>query len=307
VVKLRDGERSLLRLVEVLKQRLAADDARLEIGGAPPITTDDRVALWSEIPGTSFRAVVMFRSEPPDRETKQARLRAMAEAFRGVVITALVGEAPTAEPPKRAPSLQLDEALANLAAATGATSAAVVDSASPVLWGRSHAELEVAPRDECAAALTRLGGLIAAAGDLQEVIAADHERRMTLLSAALQTRDARDEALLETLSRSPDAFAIIARSARAIELVRKQLATRVQTARLPLPRLLVQDHSHALFARGLADVYGLVLAFAGPLAEPTVDGAVRRAAPHLERLVETIPPWEPTPRRGARVIALKKR
>ncbi len=306
-MKSRDGERALLRLVQALRQRVGAEDARLEIGGAPP---EGKRVLWAEVPGSGFRLVATFRNSPPDREEKLARMRAMAEAFRGVVASALVAEGGKPAEASASPSTALDEALATLAETTGALSVVVVDSSSPVLWGRSHAELEIAPRDQCAAALTRLGrwlGTASQSDNLATLIGADPDARIARLSAVLETRDERDEALLDELARRPDAFRAVALSARSVEEVRSELAWRVQQARLPLPRVVRHGLDLSLFARGLADVYALTLTFAGAMAEPRVDGAVRRAASHLERLVESIPPRDPTPMiRGARVIALRK-
>ncbi len=307
-MKARDGERALLRLVQALKQRVGAEDARLEIGGAPP---EGKRVLFAEVPGSSFRLVATFRNSPPDREEKLARMRAMAEAFRGVVASALVSESERPDAPSASPSTQLDEALGSLAELTGALSVVVLDSSSPVLWGRSHPELEIAPRDQCAAALTRLGrwlGTAADGEDLSTLVAADPDARIARLSAVLESRDQRDEAVLDELARRPEAFRVVALSARTVEEVRRELSSRVQQARLPLPRVVQHGSTRSVFARGLADVYALALTFAGAMAEPRVDGAVRRAASHLERLVETIPPLDPTPMiRGARVIALRKR
>lgn len=118
------------RLLEVVRTKLGAVDARLEIGGKPPATPE---TAWFALPNA--RVVAVFEAPIPDRELIQKRLASLCGGFHEVVQDA-VDRVPLVriEDPRE----QLDDELTALAERAGAWRAAVLDLASDVLWGVSR-------------------------------------------------------------------------------------------------------------------------------------------------------------------------
>lgn len=129
---------SLLRLLDLIRLRLDARDARVEIGGREP--TDPRLLATSL--GPHSRIVVVFDAPLTDaqrdgeRETSaRAKLEALVAGFTGISESPLAGEDAGAH---RVPaSARLDAALERLREQAGAAVAVVVDRQSPVTWGSS--------------------------------------------------------------------------------------------------------------------------------------------------------------------------
>jgi hypothetical protein len=133
---------SLLRLLDLVRQDLGAQDSRLEIGGADP---EDSRLVWCRLPAGS-RLVVIFREPPVDREQSRRRLAAWAESFEGLL------SAPAEERPRPAAIAVADRLvleLGRLASRAEAAAAAVVDRQSPVVWG----SVEPGRRDQAATPL----------------------------------------------------------------------------------------------------------------------------------------------------------
>ncbi len=128
------NQASLLRLLDLIRVRLHAADARVEIGGRPPADT----RLLSAALGPHSRIVVVF-DEPLDADASETTLRAKLEAivsgFTGFGEASLARETGGR---RRVPaSARLDAALESLAERAGAAVAFVLDRQSPVIWGSS--------------------------------------------------------------------------------------------------------------------------------------------------------------------------
>jgi hypothetical protein len=118
------------RLLEVVKAKLGAVDARIEIGGNPPTSPETAWHAFSHA-----RVVAVFDAPIPDPELMQKRLASLCGGFQDIVQEA-VDRLPTvrAEDPRE----QLDEELTALAGRAGATRAIVLDLNSEVIWGISR-------------------------------------------------------------------------------------------------------------------------------------------------------------------------
>ncbi len=127
------GDAGLLRLLAVARRELDADDARLEIGGAPP---DDERLLWCPV-GAHRRLVVVFAAPPADRAAKQDKLEHLAETFHDIADSVI----PPAPEPTGTARAALDAELEGVCARSQARAVLIVDRSSPVVWGRSHPAL----------------------------------------------------------------------------------------------------------------------------------------------------------------------
>lgn len=126
----------LLRFLELVKRELKGIDARMEVGGFPP--NDDR-CVWTSVPGTSGRLVLVLEQPPKNRRTVERRLANLASGFADTIERgweASVGR-PTAPSSARA---RLDAELTSLASRAGADRAVVFDTSSPMIWGASIIE-----------------------------------------------------------------------------------------------------------------------------------------------------------------------
>ncbi len=303
-------DHALLRLLEATRDQVGAREARLELGGSPPSAPE---VLYVTVPPGLWRIVVTYDAEPADRAARLERLGAMAEAFQGFIERRHAEEGGLREPVRShvgiSPQAQLDEALLALAETTGALSAVIVDSSSPVLWGRSHDALDVVGRMRGAGAFERLGQRLDAHHDpesLRRLCAGTPSECVAAVWPGLVEADSDEELLRHALDELPEELERLLLTARAIAWARAELTICVHESRLPLVRQADMSVP-ARYARGVSDVYALTLAFSGAMVELAADGAVRRATPHLERLLETIPPFEPPPvERGARITTLRR-
>jgi hypothetical protein len=283
----RVSDEKILRLLEVARRQLDADDARVEIGGHAPESEHE---LWAPVGHGHRRLVVFFDKPPADRETVQQRLALLAEAFVDIAVSD-IGEP---EPVMHGTGA-LDDELAGLCERTNAAAAAVIDSSSPVVWGASHPELR---GNGAVDRLLRVSTALERAGT----------PKIAEATTALRERNHPDATLLERvaeeLGQREEALHRYELCARAVLLVRQRLAKAPSLA--GSLRQMVRDDGLHLFARGLGGVYALVLAFDEPFSEPRVEGSVRRALHHFERLIAALPPIEPPPRGGARVLSLRR-
>lgn len=278
-----------LRLLELVQTKLGAADARIEIGGEPP--TDER-CVWAEA-GPHRRLVVVFRAPPDDRTEAQRQLQALLEAFHDAAAT----PSPTAIRPSVPPvetRAALDAELAALCVSTNARSALLIDSSSPVVWGRSH---DLIP---------------SAVEPLLEIGAAvdPHALRDALATGTIGDA-VRDDEMAARVRRRLEEFdgdddpAVLLLSARAAHEART-LAEADPNAVATLHRVEGAGSGVPITVHGLAGVYLLVLAFDERFSELHVERAVRANKSRLERLIGSLPPIEPPPDK-ARVVRLKPR
>jgi hypothetical protein len=132
----------LLRLLDLVRRDLAAQDSRLEIGGADP---EDARLVWCRLPAGT-RLVVVFEQPPADPKQSAVRLAAWAESFEGLL------SGPAEQRPKPGAASvadRLEQELARLASRAEALGAAVVDRQSPVVWS----SFELRPRDKAGLSL----------------------------------------------------------------------------------------------------------------------------------------------------------
>ncbi len=122
------------RLLEVVKSKLGAVDARLEIGGKPPASPD---TAWHAL--SHARVVAIFDSPIPDLELMHKRLASLCSGFQEIVHEA-IDRLPVVR--TEDPREQLDEELSALAERAGATRAVVLDLNSEVIWGASRVTQE---------------------------------------------------------------------------------------------------------------------------------------------------------------------
>lgn len=267
------SDRALFRLLDVVRQRLPARDARVEIGGEPPTGN----AVWADLqPG--WRVVALLPDDADHDDAKQ-RLVTLVAAFSGVpkydMLPAL----------RAAPQRSLDAALSSLCERTGAVGAVLIDVSSPILWGRSHDYMH---SDLTVDMLVEANEHIAADGKLapagRALLAAGDDEQARHLAAA----------------------------ARAVAIVREATQRpmgKVRQSQPPseLPRHVMENSDDFGFdAHLLADIYYAVLCFEARFSELSASGTLTRAIPMLERLVAALPPIEPPPR-GGRVIPLTER
>lgn len=124
------SEHKVERLLELVKAKLGATDARIEIGGKPPASPD---TAWHAL--SYARVVAIFDAPIPDVEMMQKRLASLCGGFQE-----LVQESIDRLPVVRTedPREQLDDELSTLAERAGASRSIVLDLNSDVLWGVSR-------------------------------------------------------------------------------------------------------------------------------------------------------------------------
>jgi hypothetical protein len=235
--------------------------------------------VWVPL-GAHRRVVAIFAAEPEEEAGK--RLAALVDAFSASADSPK-SDGPAALARRTLPS-EIDAELEGLCVRGDAACALVIDGSSPVIWGRSHAELgeEIAPLLRIAAALADSERPLEIAteraawpAELAGVIADDNPiAARRVLVAALATEDAR--AFLE---REPKSLGSVHRTAHR--------------------------GGCAFVMRSLAGVYVLLLGFDGAFSEPQAEGLIRRAQGQLEKLIVKLPPTDPPPRPG-RVLSLRK-
>jgi hypothetical protein len=291
-----------LKLLDLVSDKLGAEYARVEIGGRPP---EDPALLWASLDDTR-RIVLVYREPPADRAGLADKLAGLLDSFRQTLAI------PT-EPPGRTGSTQhreLDRVLATLAERTGAETVWIIDTHSPVIWGRSETyerELDVDALAACAEA----DGLLERAGltwaELLAVPAAESYTRLqqvNMASAALRT--VQDELIV--LRRLSEEGGLAAagrrlRAARALVEIR-ELAKERDHASTELRGPTIQCFAHAI-----AGQYQLVLVFDETWSPLHAAGNVQRALPYIEHLLLSLPPVDPSAGAAARakVIRLPRR
>ncbi|MGE0785590.1 MAG: hypothetical protein AB7S26_07870 [Sandaracinaceae bacterium] len=285
----------LLKLLDVVKRELGAEDARAEIGGRAP---DDPRVVHAKL-GESWRVVVTFARPVADAGVKREKLERLLAPFD----VARRIDPPDARVEKQ---LELDAELDALAERAGARAALVFDERSPVLWGCS------APRAdgwdvfamEDAHVLARALG--EAGFDAAQCIHDGMPEDEDLAARGFDETEAR-----RWSHRAHRLHQIAPQWTKAEWTEAVQIATAVHAARASCkggmaPERFTEHHEgYGIFARGFAQIYLLALVYDGPYSELHAEGPLLRALPYIEGLVVALPPVEPPPR-GAKVIALRR-
>lgn len=278
---------ALLRLLELVRRDLGAEDARAEIGGAEP--ADPRL-VFAPHPG-GFRVVAVFAQVPAEPERVRARLGELLDSFAGVTADVELGEVRVEVSIAR----RLDSELELLAERVAAARAFVVDRDSPVIWGSSGKRF----MDDGVDVIVRLMDVLSRARqagiDAEALSALDAEAaERSLVARGLDLWSARF--LAKELARCRDTGE-----------VRRELAASMALARLREEwpsRAVFREGGFGALTRGFAGIYALVLAFDGTFSELHAEGLMLRALPLIERLVLSLPPVEP-PDKPGKVVRLR--
>lgn len=299
------SDAGLIRLLELVREKLGAADARVEIGGREP---EDPRVVSSPMSG-SRRMVLVFDAPVDDRRAAADRLAVIVASF---ATTSRTGSELTISPTAVSARAALDDVLAGVATRAGALQALVVDVGSPVLWGSSHEEppLEVDPRvirrraklfETAAQRGVDVPSLLASAasqplGRGEEGDGEGADERVAGLAAELER--IRGE---QPLHGEPACQRLVL-ATRAIAFARA-LATRGGAAP-GTARTAQQRDGLGTLVRSFGGIYLLVLVFDGPFSELRAQKAVGQALRRIEQLVMKLPPVDPRP--GARVVRLSR-
>ena len=280
---------ALLRLLDLIKRKLGADDVRAELGGREP---RDEHLVWCPLPG-EYRVVAVFDQLPEDREARARRLEVMVRSFAGTLQS---DEHERPQISSELASRRLDDALDALADRAGAVSAVVIDAQSPVVWGisgtrRGDEDVETSIRTADATEMAVRAGVDFAAlleREPIEVQALLEQRGVDSGTARFLAREA--ERIRQASRRSTAAWRHHLLTARAIAAVRSDGGEPSA-----YQRDAVRGESFGYLARAFANIYRLLLVFEGPFSELHAEAAVVHALSHIERLVLALPPVEPPP------------
>jgi hypothetical protein len=283
------------RFVLLAKRELQADDVRLlALGEATPEAEN---VLVSRLP--DGRHVVASFAEPPkDRDALERRLAILANTFSDALASP-PSERHRTRPPA---SSSLHEELKALAARARARDVVVIDTDSPVVWGRASAPSRPRARNE----------LI-----LRDV--SDRE-------LASQVDD--ESGPLQDVGASPPHVEGIPIPAESTPIVTGVVEERlppedavVRAAIAAVRRLPALDGLHKgrhlrhverdqsfFLAMSFSGIYILCLVFDGEFDELRAERAAVEALPRVERLVQALPPLDPEPPQPmGGVVALRGR
>lgn len=287
---------SVLKLLASITDRLAAVDARVEIGGLEP--KDPRL-LFVELKPQA-RIVVVFDSPPDDRAAKLGLLSELAAAFAFTadLSTDAVGLG------RELSSRRLDDELATLADRAGALRGVVIDTQSPVLWGTSELRRGDEDVDSALAAARSLTTAEQHGVDFAELLelgrdgARRHLEDRGLDPTVVSSLERSAERVRQGSVRSGAAWRSYLLLAQAISDVRRDGDSGAS-------RRLVSRGGFGYLARSFANIYWLVLVFDGNFSELAADGALLHALPLIEKLVLALPPVDPVDP-GGKVIRLPR-
>jgi len=292
----------LLRLLDLVRRDLGAEDVRAEVGGRDPEGDD---VLWCAL-DNGFRIVARFSGAVPDRERLLERLRLLAASFTGAGPAAGSWSTLSHELASR----RLDDELEVLVDRSGAVRAVVLDVDSPVIWGSSgmlRGDEGVDTAIETAAAVETA---TAAGIDLAELLRLDpSDARAKLEAGGVDARTALQlsravERIRQESRRSEPTWRYYLLTCRAIAAVRASTAERSATSQLAE---IVRHDGWSYLVRGFAGIYCLLLVFEGAFSELHAEGAVVHALPVIERMVLALPPIDPPPKRKeGKVIRLRR-
>jgi hypothetical protein len=231
----------------------------------------------------------------------------------------VVTEATPARRAIRVPAAHaLAGALAELVEGSGSVGAAVIDAASPVVWGESGVGLCVAEDVEAALSAAALDERARASGiDVAALLALDPAAIGPALAAtgAGAARAADIGWQIRTIQQRGPAGGRDAAGwrrylllSRAITAARRLIAASSRSGPM---RASAHEQGFGFLAREFATIYVLLLAFEGSFVGLHAEGALVHALPRIERLVLSLPP-APQPAGGpmaksARVVSLALR
>lgn len=298
-------DQAWLKLLDLVCDKLGADDARVEIGGKPP---DEARLVWAPLED-GRRLVVVYAAPPEDRTGAQERLTKLLDGFRETLAI------PT-EPPARSPATlqhELDQALATLAERTGAETIWIIDAQSPVLWGSSEPherDLDFDAMAMCVRADRLLEGVkLSWAELLAGTPAHTYERLEEAGLSGGELRLVQD--VLSVLRERSEKGGLAAagrrlRSARALVAIRERTAHAHEREHV---RSELRGPHIQCFAHSIAGQYQLVLVFDETWSPLHAAGNVQRALPYIEQLLLSLPPVDPSAGAAARakVIRLPRR
>lgn len=288
----------LLKLLDLVRRELAAEDAWAQVGGEP----GDRANTISGELGDDWRVVVSFGEPVTDADVKRAKLVALLEPFAET--------ARAVDPPmsgSREKQLALDAELDALAERAGARAALVLDEGSPVLWGCS------APRAdgwdvfamETAHGLAHSVGSKGGQATAWIVDGAPDDETLAALGVD-ETKARRWSHRAHRLQNLAPGWSQ-AEWSEALQIATAVTAARMQCKDGLAPeRYAAHQDGWGVFVRGFAQIYMVALIYDGAYSELHAEGPLLRALPHIENLVLSLPPVEPPPR-GAKVIELRPR
>ncbi|HEX4352715.1 MAG TPA: hypothetical protein VHZ95_07380 [Polyangiales bacterium] len=284
------------RFLELVTRELGADDARAELGGRDP---NDAGIVFKNLPD-GWRIVALFDTPPADRAAVQSKLDSFAESFRHT-LAELHPPVPTTS--NTLPARRLDDALDGLRARTGALSVIVIDGNSPMLWGSSETGREFIDVDE----LSRVGLALSVARDRGVTLDQLTVRDADALLAVLRNRGvdrAVEELLAFLVARDQDEMTVRRRllTALAVAAVR----ARIHRSNGDHVRSVHHEPQYGYIARGLANIYQIVVIFGGAFSELHVESAIVHALPLIEELLFALPPVDPPPGKG-QVLRMRPR
>jgi hypothetical protein len=289
------ADTALRRFQELVQKELGAVDARAELGGRDPSAPE----LVFKNLQNGFRIVAVFEGAPADRDDAQTKLDRLAESFShtlGELHAPLLGHTAASLPARR-----LSDALEALRARTGAVSAVVIDGNSPVLWGSSDAERDLVDVDSFA----KIGQALHRARDKGLTLDQLPLHDASALLAMLPGRGI-DRVIIEALS-------LLVTTEHDESTVRHRLLTalaiasvRARMHRGEQARSVHHEAQFGYIARGFANIYSIIVVFAGPFSELHVESAVLHTLPAIEELLFALPPVDPPPGKG-QVIRLRPR
>ena len=200
----------------------------------------------------------------------------LVELFRSVL-----DDAPAVAGKERAPSGPLlIEQLCLLAEQARATDALVIDAHSPVVWGAARPETMLAWEQ-----------------------AEEPPNNVIPFRPASASPTSKEGPALHTTKEK--VAAVPTESQRAIALVQSMIEIPKLHRGGKLIRTVVMPE-FACVARSFAAIYVVVLVFGGPFDEIAAKQALAQSLPHIEKLVLSLPPFNPSPStRGA--MALRRR
>lgn len=294
-----------MRLLEVVRRELGADDARIELGGRPP---SDPHLLWREIT-LGWRLVAVFAGDPPNRDALQQRLDVLTASFADLGhpdLSERIGGARRAVAQRR-----LDDELHSLALRVGAVRVLVIDDRSPVVWGTSE---ERGTQDDIETAIA-----IAAATEEAERVGFSPEQWVEAEPETLAAEIARRgcerslQLRLENLVRNlRDASRRRGRLAWGHHLLAMRAVAAVRRAIEAGPggraghlKLVQRNDRFGYFARGFASIYAIILVYEGRFSELHAEAALLQALPLVERLVLALPSTDPPPA-GGKLVRLPR-
>jgi hypothetical protein len=291
------------RFVTLAKRELQADDVRmLALGEATPDADNVLVSRLAD----GRHVVASFAEAPKDRDALERRLTMLANTFADALAS------PPSERLRSRPPVatSLHEELKALAARARAVDVVVIDTDSPVVWGRASAPTRPLARNELLLREVSDRELSSQvddeSGPLQDVTA----EPLTVLNAETSSPQLSDHGQRDGVPIPAESAAMVtedvAQALAESELPAESEATRRAIAsvrRLPALDGLhkgrhlrhVERENNFVLALSFSGIYILCLVFDGEFDELRAERAAADALPRIERLVLALPPLDPDP------------